>query len=320
MRKNSEKPASCRLREIYKAAHHVRFHIVVGACMALVLWNMPVFAQSKDDISQDFVIWAHSDIQPRYEIEKYQYLRALDDTKQIFSKIDVVIFAGDIAQFKKIPSMFSWFLTQRKKVQAVQWLEIAGNHDWRDIESYKKMINAKLYYSYEVGNLLFLCLSNEKYGRRTWISDSTFQWWANMVESNQDKIIITVSHGTLEENGLPASRLERLTIEGSERFKRILKKYHVDIWISGHSHFPAWFPNMHVINKGMGNTIFIDIGAIRSDFLTNIESRFLIFKDNSPEVVLRYRDHSNKIFIDGGGYTLILSKKFVIRQNKNILQ
>ncbi|MCX7677858.1 MAG: metallophosphoesterase [Spirochaetes bacterium] len=287
--------------------------VVCGiVCAVLSLYGDSVAhsQHKRGTVSHDFVVWAHSDIQPRYEFEKKQYVNAVHDVKKLFPVISVAIVAGDIPQFTNLPKVFLWFLEVRKSARVEKWLEIAGNHDWRDIEHYKQLVNPLLNYSYEYGNLLFLCMSNEKYGRRTWISDATFAWWAHHVKTNQDKIIVTVTHGALQGSGLPASLFERLTIERSERFAQVLKNYRVDIWISAHSHFPGWLPDMHVVNTDLGNTIFIDVGAIRADYITNSESRFLLFKDGSSQMLLRYRDHTRGMFIDGGGYLLSLSKKF----------
>jgi len=252
----------------------------------------------KEDLQQRnyFIIWAHSDIQPRTEEEKTQYENAIDDMRQNYTRIDMSLFAGDIVQHSDFKEIFEWFNNTRKQAPVKEWHEIAGNHDWRSIELYKKSINKNLHYSVTRGNLLILMISNEKPGRQTFISDDTFEWWKNLVVKNQDKIIITVTHGTLEGSGIPASHLNRLTIMNSERFTSILKKYRVDIWISGHSHFPGWMPGSYLTNKDLGGVTFVDIGAIRKDFLTTSESRILYFQQGTPSVIMKTRNHSGRKF------------------------
>lgn len=257
-----------------------------------------------------FIIWAHSDIQPRNEREKQHYRRAVDDIRKSFSTIDVAVFAGDIVQHDRFEELFAWFLRERQKAPVAEWHEIAGNHEWRAIGSYRRMINRRLHYAVEKGNILMLFMSNEKAGRRTWISDGTFLWWKEKVENAGDRIIITVTHGTLENNGLPASRLERLTIIDSGRFMNVLKRRKVDMWISAHSHFPGWLPGMHVANNAAGGTTFIDLGAIRQDILTTVESRIIIFRPESAIATLRYRDHVYGDYFDKGGYAIKLSAPF----------
>jgi hypothetical protein len=139
-------------------------------------------------------------------------------------------------------------------------------------------------------------ISNERPGKQTYISDETFQWWEDLVINNQDKIIITVTHGALEGSGIAASHLERLVIKDSERFSNVLKKYKVDIWISGHSHFPGWFPKMYLTNKNFGGTTFVDLGAIRKDFLTGSESRIFYFQPGSSIALMKTRNHYDRKF------------------------
>jgi len=240
-----------------------------------------------------FIIWSHSDIQPRSPEEKIQYEKAVKDISTNFTTVDMALMAGDIVQFSHFNEIYPWYLNTRKKAPVKEWLDIAGNHDWRAIGLYKKYINRQLHYSVTKGNLLILMMSNEIPGRPTYISDETFKWWKDMVVKNQDKIIITVTHGAIEGSGIMASHLNRLIILDSKRFRDILKKYRMDIWLSGHSHFPGWMPNMHNKNKDTGNTVFIDLGAIREDFLTQSESLIFFFRQDFPSVIIKRRNHGS---------------------------
>ncbi len=255
--------------------------------------------RANDNADDYFIIWSHSDIQPRNDSEKIHYETAVSDVINNFSSIDIALFAGDIVQKSKFEKIFSWYLETRAKAPVKEWFDIAGNHEWRAIELYKKIINEKLYYSIERGNILILMMSNEQKGRKTVISDETFHWWAENVKKNQDKIIITVTHGALPESGLAAARLDRLSIDRPERFHNILRKYRVDIWISGHSHFPSWLPGTVITNHNMGGTTFIDNGAIRDDFMTTVESRFIFLKEGSNSALLKTRVHNSGRFRDG---------------------
>lgn len=269
---------------------------IISICIFILLFifscshNIKEF--SRDQYS--YIIWAHSDVQPRSPAEKIYYENAVKDMAENFKTIDMALFAGDIVQFSNFKEIFEWYLNTRKKAPVKEWYEIAGNHEWRSIDLYKRLINPHLHYSVTRGNLLILMISNEKWGRPTYISEETFEWWRNLVINNQDKIIITVTHGTLQGNGLLASNLNRLIIERSDRFADILKKYRVDIWISGHSHLPYWLPKMHLTNENLGGTTFIDLGAIREDFLTSSESRILFFEQGSSVALMKIRDHSEK--------------------------
>lgn len=262
--------------------------------------------KNKDDY---FIIWSHSDIQPRNNAGKIHYETAVNDTINLFSSIDIALCAGDIVQKYEFEEIFRWYLDTREKAPVKEWFDIAGNHEWRCIELYRKMINKNLNYSIERGNILILMMSNEQKGRKTILSDETFNWWAKEIKSNQDKIIITVTHGALPGSGLTAAKLNRLSIENPQRFLEILKKYRVDIWISGHSHFPAWLPGTVITNSNLGGTTFVDNGAIRKDFMTPIQSRFIIFKEGSKSAMLKTRNHSSEKF-RSKDYTIPLKHPF----------
>ncbi len=271
--------------------------ILITALFLIISCGHKTFSIRENEKRDDyFIIWSFSDIQPRNNAEKIHYKIAVDDTSSIFSSIDIALCAGDIVQKSEFEEIFNWYLDTRSKAPVKEWFDIAGNHEWRCIDLYKKMINENLNYSIERGNILILMMSNEQRGRKTILSDQTFNWWAKKIQDNQDKIIITVTHGALPGSGLTAGKIDRLSIENPERFQKVLKKYNMDIWISGHSHIPAWIPGTMVINSRLGGTTFIDNGAIRKDFLTSIQSRFLIFREGNKSVQLKTRNHSSRKF------------------------
>ncbi len=264
---------------------------------------------------EPLLVWAHSDIQPRNENEKRTYEAAVRDMRDLNPRPGMALFAGDIVQFSNFRPVFTWFLKTRAAAGIPEWYEIAGNHEWRAIEMYKRLVRSDLHYSVRKGNVLFIFMSNERYGRRTFISDGTFRWWENLVRANQDKIIVTVTHGTLEGNGLTAANLERLCITDSRRFRDVLRHQKVDIWISGHSHFPGWLPRMHHRNEYLGGTVFIDLGAVRLDLLATSESRMLEFRPGSDTAILRYRDHVNRAWF--GQYGIHLSRPYIPSDNNH---
>ena len=291
---------------------NIKYSIIAVIATALLITHCgsgSFTLRANDNIDDSFIIWSHSDIQPRSDSEKIHYETAVSDVINNFSSIDIALFAGDIVQKSEFEKIFNWYLKTRAKAPVKEWFDIAGNHEWRAIELYKKIINEKLYYSIERGNILILMMSNEQKGRKTVLSDETFSWWAENVKKNQDKIIITVTHGALPGSGLAAARLDRLSIDKPERFQEILKKYRVDIWISGHSHFPGWLPGTVITNNNLGGTTFIDNGAIRDDFMTTVESRFIFLKEGSNSALLKTRVHNSGRFRDGN-FSIPLSHAF----------
>lgn len=136
-------------------------------------------------------------------------------------------------------------------------------------------------YSFQVGNVLFLMMSDvneptQKVGRGTLggnpggvVSGETFAWWKAMVESNQDKIIVSAHHYVLKDTTVASGEWEGVrrnatggwvshyhgykelgTPKGAsylywvdsrpdaQAFERYLEEHPgaVDIWLGGHTH------------------------------------------------------------------------------------
>jgi hypothetical protein len=267
--------------------------LLQNACMRLeggeLLPSLP--AEEKQ-----LVVWAHSDMQPRSPAECEYYELAIADVRAHFDDISLAIVAGDLVHHGQSELVYRWIAELHRQTNVPRWLKIAGNHEWRNIELYKRYVETPLHYTFAWGNVVFLMLSNEAPGKRTFISDETFAWWKEQVVENQDKILITVTHAALKGSGLAAAGLGKLQIIDSPRFIRVLQEYTMDIWISGHSHLPGWLPRMHHRNDRLQGTFFIDLGAIRKDFLTGVESRFLYFEEGSDQLVLYYRNHQKQRF------------------------
>jgi len=242
-------------------------------------------------------IWLLSDIQPKNQGGKKQFQKAINDINKNVSDIDFAIVAGDIVD-KANEADFDWYLSMKPSSYIKEWYEIAGNHDvkWDNGELYKKKINEKFNYSFVKGNMLFIFMSDEITSSETDISDETFNWWKDLVINNQDKIIVTVTHAPLEGSGILFSSFKRRQIKDSKRFTDVLKKYKVDIWLSGHVHVPQWFP--YVVGRGerYNGTMFINVAGIRPEALglKQSESRIMIFVCGSNKVLLKSRNHTGR--------------------------
>ncbi|MCX8122804.1 MAG: metallophosphoesterase [Spirochaetes bacterium] len=243
-----------------------------------------------------YSIWVHSDIQPVHKADRWHYKRAIEDLKNIHPYPMIAIIAGDIVQHKTSDEDFEWFLEVRKLANIQYWYEIAGNHEWKNMSGYQKYIGKPLKYTVSFGNVLFIFMSNERGRPPTYLSNETFNWWKNIVISNQDKIIITITHAPLQNSKLLGSFSKKHMILDSWRFEKVLKKYHVDIWVSGHIHMPAWLRQNSRIAPEFGNILFINVCGIRKDPTTNVESRIFFFQEGSDKVLIRLRDHESEAF------------------------
>jgi predicted phosphodiesterase len=242
-------------------------------------------------------IWLLSDIQPKKQEQRKQFEKAINDINKNVSDIDFAIVAGDIVQ-QANEEDFDWYLSTKPSSYLKEWYEIAGNHDVKrdNGELYKKKINEKFSYSIIKGNILFIFMSDEITSSETDISDETFNWWKDLVINNQDMIIVTVTHAPLEGSGILFSSFKRRQIKDSKRFTDVLKKYKVDIWLSGHVHVPQWFP--YVVGRGerYNGTMFINVAGIRPEALglKQSESRIMIFVCGSNKVLLKSRNHTGR--------------------------
>lgn len=267
-------------------------------------------AAPDDAKGREFIIWAHSDIQPQNMKERDHYRIAALDIKENIRPVNAAIVAGDIVQYAESDEDFRWILETRGIASVPYWYEIAGNHDERNIANYFKYMKKPLYYTVAAGNLLIILLSDEVNSSPSEISDHAFHWWEKWVMENQDKTIITVTHAQLPESGLMFSSIYRSKVLGSERFTEVLKKYRVDLWLSGHTTSPAIDSFNDNSVKELNNTLFINISSIRREPGMSVRSRIIYLSENSDEMIIKFRDHDKKKFIDGNERRIKLRAPF----------
>lgn len=242
------------------------------------------------------VVWALSDIQPTTKAERSIFERAIEDINKNMNQVDVGVIAGDLLHSYSKDEAFQWFVDTRAESEVPHWFEIAGNHDVRSGEIFYRYFPYPSYYAVEVGNILFLMLADESQGSQTNISDNRFRWWKEMVESNQDKIIVTVTHGLLEGSGLLSASIKSRQIEESDRFEKVLQQFKVPLWLSGHSHLPQGFSGTVSIRKKLGSTCFVNVSSIGESTFLDSQSRILLFKDGSDTLWIRSRNHTKARF------------------------
>lgn len=271
-----------------------------------------------------FVIWAHSDIHPKggdqHAIQRKQYETAIDD--MLTQSVDAVIVAGDIALgndavFKR--GDYEWYNDQKNKfiydakLHFNNWIEIAGNHDNRIYEEYLKKINPELSFARLFGNILIIAMSDEykNYSAEQEISDKTLTWWKKLVEQNQDKIIINVTHNhALRGSVFQKLRIDTIAgmgIQGTRGMFYDLNSNKIDLWLNGHTHIPSYVPWTTAKDKGI---IYLDTAAIRKDFwYQRVESRVIYFKKGTNQVLIRTRYHEKH------NYMKCLDRIYHVRKN-----
>ncbi len=239
-------------------------------------------------------IWAHSDIQPRSFPEKTHYETAVADIVKNVPDIYAAIVAGDLVHRKDDARAYYEWMAGLRRVSGIHWwYEIAGNHDQNDITNYLRYTGKPLHYAVSIGNMLIIFMSDEIRSAITEISDEAFNWWSDLVKNNQDKIIVTVTHGALNGSGILSTINPTMRIGHSKRFVEVLKKHPVDLWLSGHSHLPSFLSGKYSRPRGLG-TLFLDISSIHKSRFSPIESYILVFRNSSSRLNILSRDHESE--------------------------
>ncbi len=233
-----------------------------------------------------------SDIQPPTLADRRFFEQAIADVNDHVTEVELAVIAGDLMKSRSQDEDFAWFLNIRNRSQVRRWYEIAGNHDVRSEPLFHRYFPRPSHYAVAFGNILLLLLSDELPSSKTEVSDEAFTWWRDMVLKNQDRIIITVSHGQLKNSGLLGSSLASRQIEGSERFEKVLRQARVAVWASGHTHLPQGLPGTMSIKEDLGGTCFVNVSAIDTGSIMHSQSRFFFFQEGSDTLLIRSRNHS----------------------------
>jgi len=265
------------------------------------------------DSKNTLTLWALADIQPTNRGHEEAFEIAITDINENVPNVDLAIVAGDIVD-QSDEETFDWYVRTRDNSYIQEWYEIIGNHDLKtDMgQLFREKLREETNYSVLKGNILFIFMSDSQRGKATEISDEIFNWWKELVVNNQDKIIVVTTHAPLEDSGIPFSSLRDRQVTDSARFTQVLKKYRVDLWLSGHLHLPHGIMNNIVEKDKYEGTIFVHISSIRPEImgLKESESRLLTFACGSDKVLIRVRNHKDKAFVPNQNRVFTLSKEY----------
>lgn len=260
-------------------------------------------------------VWALSDTHVKDEFRIKPFQEAVADMNDNVPGINMAIDAGDVVDFPTEKS-YDLYIETKGRSYVKEWHEIIGNHDYETdngmIFRQKLRRRGDANYTVEKGNILFIFMSNEDNGDATFITDATFNWWKNLVIKNQDKIIVVVTHAPLNGSGIIFSWIKSRHITDSKRFSEVLRKYKVELWLSGHLHVPQELFRTIVKQKDLNGTIFVEISSIRPELggLKESESRLFTFSCSSDKVLIRSRNHEHHIFTPGLDEVFTLSKPY----------
>ena len=217
-------------------------------------------------------------------------------------------------------------------------------------------------YSFRVGNILFLMMCDRNdtgppVGRGARggypagaVSGETFEWWKNMIEQNQDKIIISAHHHMLREttvasgpwegfrkdekgkwrpyfhgyfpDGGPEGASYLYFVDGkpnAQAFEKYLAAHPgaIDLWLGAHTHAKpddTYGGRSHVERKWDVNFINVANLTLYHGGKESPKSRLLAFKPGDRQVNIKCYLHSDHFASKGwygpAGRTIRLNKAF----------
>ena len=283
--------------------------VFLGGCGTPPSGNLPKGPEAEG--GRTFVVWMLSDIQPPTKAERRLFEQAINDVNAGVAQVDMAVIAGDLLKSRSRDEAFVWFGKTRDRSKVRHWFEIAGNHDVRSEPIFSRYFPRPAAYGVEVGNLLLLLLADTEPSSATEIPDAAFGWWRDMVTGNQQRLILTVTHGQLQNSGLPASFVASRQIVGSERFEKVLRQTPVAVWASGHTHLPHGLPGTINVEEALGSTCFVNVSSIDTGPFMDSQSRFFIFREGSDKLLIRSRNHSSGSFDENLDFVLTLAHPFV---------
>lgn len=284
--------------------------LILAGCTALPTGKYGS-AEKEIPASRRLVIWMLSDIQPVSPDRHFVFERAIEDVNTHVGQVDMAVVAGDLLKSRSREEEFEWFIATRNRSKVKSWFEIAGNHDVRSLDNFRRYFPRPAYYAVSVGNILLLLLSDESPASETEVSDAAFVWWRDMVMRNRDRIIITVTHAQLRHSGLVGSFVSSRRIKDDHRFEEVLRKERVSLWASGHSHLPHAWSGTVSIQRDLGGTCFVNVSSICEGTMLDSQSRFLEFEEGSNVLWLRSRNHTQGRFENSLDIPLQLHTPFV---------
>ena len=157
---------------------------------------------------------------------------------------DFMVNTGDMVF---LPDQTLWAdFWRRSKPVTVPYFLIVGNHDVDDFmgeDLYKEEVDLpgnKLYYSFTVGNSLFVCLDSNIPGQEKQITGGQYKWLERVLStSGYEHKFVFVHHPLYPEKGKGRHYEESLDKYPAERdrLEALFAKYRVNIVFVGHEHF-----------------------------------------------------------------------------------
>lgn len=256
-------------------------------------------------------VWAFGDTQPQNAEQWAKLDQVVADVKANMP-FHLGIAVGDLVHNGQVSSDFDLYKQRILNLNhsKASFLMLAGNHEFQNdntLTNYRARIQREIAFSQIYGNLLFILMSDESNhgpGEQN-ISDSTFNWWLDLVEKNKDKIIIVATHAALA-NTTKSSNSAGYQIKDSQRFIDVLDagKHTVNLWLHGHIPITLQQANMIVEKHGV---LQMNVG-LHIPWPFNPCSRLIRFRQGKDIVKIRLRNHATRSFDDKYEYSFRLNR------------
>jgi predicted phosphodiesterase len=224
---------------------------------------------------------------------------AVDDLIKNMPKPDYALVLGDITHHAK-PESLKTYARLRRKAGITRWYEMAGNHDYKGIESgdFGKIVRKEEQYVLQDGNLVWIFIPAERGRSAGMLHEPTRKWLPKQLAKHQDKNVIVCSHQMVA-NTLRYSDPKHDTegvLNPGDWIAKLLKKYRVDVWFCGHEHGPKR-------DKGqvrrIGRTTFINVASLSHLYGTQASNSFLLeMTAGKKEIVAKLRHHDRAQYVE----------------------
>lgn len=267
---------------------------------------MPLFADEAN--SPEKHIWLWSDAHISRDVggkDGSAWLQmAIDDTVKALPQPAYTLVLGDLTHGGSEEHLAAYAGIRSKaqtKHKMKPWYEIVGNHDWKGVEAghYAKLVRPERSYCLEDGNLLWILISAERAWSRGIISGKKQAWMEKIIGANQDKNIIVCSHQTVANTVRYTNPKGKYDIgrilQPVDWIRKLLRKYRIDAWLSGHEHRSRRDHNMI---RRVGHTTFINIASVSHVYNTKASHSFMMtLSPGAREIKARCREHDTQRFL-----------------------
>lgn len=243
---------------------------LIGTCLTAIAVIFLTIVSSGADTTRK--LEALSKIQGRFSFAVIGDTRSGgDDYRELIQRVmahrpDFVVNTGDMVSS---PSRSRWidFFEESKPITVPYFLTV-GNHDVDDKKSeelYKEQVDLpgnRLYYSFTVGDALFIFLDSNMPGQDRKIIGDQFRWVDELLSSSSNKYkFVFVHHPLYPEKGRGfhyGGSLDRYAGE-RDRLEALFEKFKVTIVFTGHEHLylrKLVGGVMHIITGGGGALLY----------------------------------------------------------------